>query len=254
MVKEAFKEFARPSVAVDSVIFRVVDNEETSNRGIPRKSLQALFVRKKNSDEYWHLPGTMLRLGETSKEALNRIMNDKAQVGEIYFEQLYTVDDNPLRDKRGHIISIVYIGIAKANQQIEMAEDSEYESKWFWMDLRVDEKSGKRSFESEDGKAILDTLMYDHTQIFEDALKRLQGKLMYTEIGFKFVGKTFTIKELENTFCAINMNVIPSFRRVIMQKIEETGIKTDGNAFRPAQLFRLKGLCESTLPNKDNVE
>lgn len=242
MVKEAFKEFTRPAVAVDSVIFRVVNNEETSNRGIPRKSLQALFVRKKNSDEIWHLPGTMLRLGETSTQALNRIVTDKAQVGDLYFEQLYTVDDNPYRDKRGHIISIVYIGVAKADQQIEMAADSEYESKWFWMDLRKDEKSGKRSFESEDSKAIIDTLMYDHTQIFEDALSRIQGKLMYTDIGFKFVGSTFTIKELENVFCAINMNVIPSFRRLILQKIEETGVKTDGNAFRPAQLFRQKGI------------
>ena len=240
MIKEAFSEFTRPSVAVDSVIFRVVDNEETSNRGIPRKSLQVLFVRKKDSRENWHLPGTMIRLGETSKDALNRIVNDKAQLADLYFEQLYTVDDNPERDERGHIISIVYIGVAKAYQEIEMTDDSNYESKWFWMDLRVDEKTGKRTFESEDGKVITTDLEYDHVKIFEDALKRLQGKLMYTNIGFKFVGSKFTIKELENTFCAINMNVIPSFRRLILQKIEETGVKTDGNAFRPAEFFKLK--------------
>lgn len=240
MIKEAFKEYTRPSVAVDSVIFRVVDAEETSNRGIPRKCLQTLLVRKKNVNEKWHLPGTMIRLGESSKDALNRILEDKAQLGDIYLEQLYTVDDNPERDERGHIISIVYIGIAKDYQEIEMAEDSEYESKWFWMSLTKDEYTGRRELESEDSKVITDLLEYDHSKILEDAIERLQGKLMYTNIGFNFIGEKFTIKELENVFCAINMNVIPSFRRLILQKIEETGNKTGGNAFRPAELFRLK--------------
>ena len=240
MIKEAFKEFTRPSVAVDSVIFRVVDAEETTKRGIPRKSLQTLFVRKKGVNEKWHLPGTMIRLGETATGALERVVKDKAQVGDLYFEQLYTVADNPERDERGHIVSIVYIGVAKADQQVEMADDSNYESKWFWMNLEKDELTDRRTFESEDGKVITDLLEYDLSQIFDDALKRIQGKLMYTDIGFKFVGKTFTIRELEHVFSAINMNVIPSFRRLILQKIEETGIKTDGNAFRPAQLFKLK--------------
>ena len=237
---QAFKEFARPSVAVDSVIFRVVDNEVTTNRGIARKSLQTLLVRKKNTGEKWHLPGTMIRLGETSKEALNRIVNDKAQLGDIYLEQLYTVDDNPKRDERGHIISIVYIGVAKEYQEIEMSESSEYESKWFWMSLSKDPFTGRRELESEDSKVITDLLEYDHSKILEDAIERIQGKLMYTDIGFKFVGDTFTLRELEYVFSAINMNVIPSFRRLILQKVEETGTKTGGNAFRPAELFRLK--------------
>lgn len=244
MVKEAFKEYSKPAIAVDSVIFRVVDAEETTKRGIPRKSLQVLLVRKKGICEKWHLPGTMVRLGETSKQALDRIVNDKAQIGNVYFEQLYTVDDNPERDERGHIISIVYIGVAKPDQVIEITNSSEYESKWFWMNLELDESTGRRTFESEDSKVITDELEYDHTKIFEDALKRIQGKLMYTDIGFNFVGETFTIKELENVFSAINMNVIPSFRRLILEKIQETGEKTDGNAFRPAQLFKLKTKTE----------
>lgn len=241
MVKEAFKEFSRPSPAIDAVIFRTMDAEVTTNRGIPRKLLQTLLIRRKNSNEKWHLPGTMLRLGEKGTDAIDRILNDKAQIGDIYYEQLYTVDNNPERDERGHIISIVYIAIAKENQQIVLRDDSLYEAKWFWVNNDwLDKDNGIRTFKDENTLECINKLEYDHSEIFEDALKRIQGKLMYTNIGFNFVDKTFTIKELENVFVAINMKNIPSFRRTISSKIQSIGLKEDGKAFRPAELFKLK--------------
>ena len=63
---------------------------------------------------------------------------------------------------------------------------------------------------------------------------------MYTDVGFNFIGKLFTIKELENTFSAINERTIPGFRRIIGNKVIGTGKMSDGKAFRPAELFMKK--------------
>lgn len=248
MVREAFKDFAKPAPAVDSVIFRVVNAEVTSNRGIARKAMQVLLVREKKEGAKWQLPGTMIRLGEKASDALDRVAKTKANMKNIYFEQLYTVDNDPERDFRGHIISIVYIGVVKPYSEVEIStndENMEYEQKWFWIENRYNDKHERILTSTDEEEKVID-LKYDHKTILEDAIKRLKGKLMYSDIGFKFVTDEFTVKDLEYTFCAINMNPIPGFRRIITPKIEGTGKLSDGKAYRPAELFKLKARHEDS--------
>lgn len=231
-IKEAFPEFGKPSIAVDTVILRTCDFGEVTKRQVTSKKLQVLLV-KKNGEKQWHLPGTIMRLGETSKAAISRIVNDKTKIDDTTFEQLYTVDNDLERDERGHIISIVYIGMY-SNQDsasdVGIIGDS-YESQWFWVNK-------DRSFMSTNTGEIETSLMYDHVSIVNDTINRLKGKLLYTDIGFNFIGEKFTIRDLENTFVAINERQIPGFRRIIADKIEGTGIMSDGKAFRPAELYR----------------
>lgn len=239
-IKEAFPEFEKPSVAIDTVVLRVKDYEIVSNRQMPRKRIQVLLVKKDNETQ-WHLPGTILRLGETPIDSIKRIMNDKVNFGNISFEQLYTVADNPFRDERGHIISIVYIGmINNSDDIIENINGSEYKSQWFWVGHKEKENSNIRRFTGEDNNESVSSLMYDHDKIVADTIERLKGKLLYTDIGFNFVGEKFTLRDLENTFNAINERNIAGFRRIIANKVEETGIINKGKAFRPAELYRKK--------------
>lgn len=231
-IKEAFPEFAKPSIAVDTVILRTCDFGEASKRQVASKKLQVLLV-KKDSENKWHLPGTIMRLGETSKAAISRIINDKSKINDTTFEQLYTVDNDLERDERGHIISIVYIGM-HSNQNIDskvgiVGED--YKSQWFWVNK-------DRSFVNSDTDELVTTLMYDHVDIINDTITRLKGKLLYTDVGFNFIGDKFTIRDLENTFVAINERQIPGFRRILASKIEGTGIMSDGKAYRPAELYK----------------
>lgn len=231
-IKEAFPEFEKPSIAVDTVILRVCDFGEASKRQVASKRLQVLLVKKDGEDK-WHLPGTIMRLGETSKAAISRILDDKSKINDITFEQLYTVDNDLERDERGHIISIVYIGMY-SNQDIDdnvSIVGDKYESQWFWVDK-------DRCFVNDSTGEVEDTLMYDHANIINDTIARLKGKLLYTDIGFNFIGDKFTIRELENTFVAINERQIPGFRRIIADKIEGTGIISDGKAYRPAELYK----------------
>ena len=236
-IKEAFSGFTKPSIAIDTVLLRtahIVNGGTQSNL----KQLQVLLVKKPDEDK-WHLPGTILRLGESSVDAINRIVDNKEFMNKITFEQLYTVDDNPLRDDRGHIISIVYIGMLNAdtNTNIESLRNG-YEAEWFWVGKEErGEKAPSRVFTNQSSGIGESELMYDHSKIINDTLNRLKGKLMYAEVGFNFIGKEFTISELENTFDAINEREIPGFRRYIAPKIKGTGKMLAGKAHRPAEVY-----------------
>ena len=236
-IKEAFPEYEKPSVAIDTVLIRTSDIVEPTKKQTGYKQMQVLLISKKdeNSNRQWHLPGTILRLGETPKDAIDRIINEKTKANEVYYEQLYTVADNPERDERGHIISIVYIGLVNSKTEVSLPDDSEYEARWFWVD-KADADGIRRLSGDVDIKDI--DLLYDHNHILSDTIDRLKGKLMYTNIGFRLMDKTFTIKELENSFEAINERIIPGFRRYIANKIEGTGIMSSGNYYRPAELFK----------------
>lgn len=234
MIKEAFPEFTKPSIAVDTVILRTCDFGEVNKRQVASKKLQVLLVKKDNEDK-WHLPGTIMRLGETSKAAISRIINDKSKINDTTFEQLYTVDNDLERDERGHIISIVYIGM-HSNQNIDSKVGiigENYKSQWFWVNK-------DRSFVNIDTDELVTTLMYDHVNIINDTITRLKGKLLYNDVGFNFIGERFTLKELENTFAAINENPIPGFRRIIASKVEATELMSTGYAYRPAGLYKKK--------------
>ena len=106
-----------------------------------------------------------------------------------------------------------------------------YEAQWFWV-------SRDRCFMNVESQELLNDLAYDHKSIISDAVDRIKGKLLYTNIGFNFVGETFTVRELEDTFEALNEYKIPGFRRLISNKIIGTGEMSRGNAFRPAEVYR----------------
>lgn len=228
-MKEAFSEFEKPSVAVDTVILRVKDIAERDSKHLVPKMVQVLLVRKQ-CNKKWQLPGTIVRLGETSIDAIGR----KLGAGVIEngtFEQLYTVDNNIDRDERGHVISIVYLDMLKPDSDLEGLTLEGYEAQWFWV-------SGDRCFMNVESQELLNDLAYDHKSIISDAVDRIKGKLLYTDIGFNFVGETFTVRELEDTFEALNEYKIPGFRRLISNKIIGTREMSRGNAFRPAEVYR----------------
>lgn len=234
-IKEAFPEYEKPSVAIDSVILRTgINAYKECDKHVAKRNLQILLVRKKG-EELWHLPGTILRLGETPRTAISRVVDDS----NLYMEQLYTMADNPSRDERGHIISIVYIGVTTDDVEVQ----SDIESAWFDIikPLGTCERLFKRVDNTEYSTFLpINKLMYDHKDIIEDTLIRIKNKLMYSNIGFEFIGNEFTLTELENTFVTINERNIPGFRRIISNKVEGTGKTISGKSFRPAELYKKK--------------
>lgn len=240
MYKEAFEGFKKPSIAIDTVILRVVIIPGTDGK---KAEPQVLVL--KDEDERWKIPGGIMRLGDTDRDVLNRISDQKIDSGHVYFEQLYTIADNPLRDERGHIISIVYIGIVGAGHD-DIAETDNM--KWFSVSKASPIKTNIKNtddvdiflFNEASGEEIRapGDMKYDHFKIIKDAFKRIKGKLLYTDIAFNFIGEKFTLAELESVYESLMFKRIPSFRRMVLDKIEDTGERLRTSARKPSIIYR----------------
>src|SRR5205809_2649278 len=90
-----------PSVAVDVVIFTLLDND-----------LRVLLVRRGNAPfrDMWAIPGGFVQNQESLEAAALRTLNEKTGVEDVYLEQLYTFGDIN-RDPRMRVISVTYIAL-----------------------------------------------------------------------------------------------------------------------------------------------
>jgi 8-oxo-dGTP diphosphatase len=87
-------------------------------------------------------------------------------------------------------------------------------------------------------------LAFDHADIIGLAVKRLRGKLDYSDVAFALLPDRFTLRELQQVHEAItglSLNK-PAFRRRLLDGggLEATGEREAGTFFRPAELYRRK--------------
>ena len=93
-----------PTLTVDMVVFCVEDAQ-----------LKVLLINRTAPpfQGEWALPGGYNAAGETTTQAVERVMKTKVgmDIGQRlgFFEQLVTVD-TVARDPRGHAVSVVYLG------------------------------------------------------------------------------------------------------------------------------------------------
>src|ERR1051326_5227178 len=108
--------YDRPSVAVDIIIFTVVDND-----------LKVLLIKRKVPPfkGMMAIPGGFVRRGEKLEEAAMRELREETNVTDIYLEQLYSFGD-PGRDPRAWIISIAYFALVNA-EKLELKADTDAE-------------------------------------------------------------------------------------------------------------------------------
>ncbi len=184
--------------------------------------LKVLLVRRKSSPfvGVMALPGGFLWQDETTEAAALRILRDKANVNNVFFEQLYTFDA-PNRDPRGSVLSVVYWALVPSDV------------------LRANNPTAE----------IVDItqtshLAFDHTTIVEYAHKRLRSKLAYSNIAYSLLPESFTFGELQHVYEVILGHEIDkrNFRKKLasLDIIELTGEKRTGGKHRPALLYRFK--------------
>ena len=89
------KEYEKPSVTNDILIFTVDDKEEKNSRKVPKKGVQVLLIKRKEHPliEKWAVPGGFVRMNESLKEGAVRELVEETGVKDIYVEQLYTYGD-----------------------------------------------------------------------------------------------------------------------------------------------------------------
>ena len=185
-----------------------------------------ILLSRRNTPPYqgmWALPGRFISMDESAEPAAERMMNTLLPAAEGYLEQLYTFSDLN-RDPRGRVISMSYLEILpwKTVQDSVLSGDAPL----VCFAASLGEK-GLR-LKSADGTLLSgNDLAFDHGRIIETGIRRLRGKIDYTEIGFRFLAdmNAFSLSELQDVFEAVLGEKVDSsnFRRTIINRYEKTG-------------------------------
>ena len=166
--QEEMDKYVRPSVTVDSVIFRY-------HAG----SVQTLLIKRKNHPFLgkYALSGGFVQEQEDLNMAVCRevLEETSVQLNPEHIEQLITVG-TPYRDPRMWTISVAYLCFMSYNDhQVEKAADDAAST--HWVDIAM--VNGQLQLIDGDKQLTQDDLAFDHWDILLTAMKRIKGRLEY---------------------------------------------------------------------------
>ena len=269
------EEFFKPSVTVDTIIFTVRDLNVDNYRKLPEKKFQVLLVKRAGEPykDKWSLPGTFVGKEEKFEEAVNRCLEEKANIKDIYLEQLYSWGD-PQRDPRERVISTSYMGLLDTGDiQIKAGRNVE-DVDWFNIKLNtIKEKSKEKKdgyYKAEEIEILLESkqevlksrvkvvkelvngniviytqilqsdLAFDHAKILIYAIERLKNKVEYTTIAFNLMPEKFTLTKLQQVYEILLDKPLlkANFRRKIADMVIETEEYEENAGHRPSKLYK----------------
>lgn len=223
------KDYPRPSVACDLVVFTILDAQ-----------LRVLLVKRKEHPfkGAWALPGGFVRVGESSDAqgedldaAAQRELHEETGLSpdRVFLEQLYTFGKSG-RDPRMRVISVAYMALVRPDlAPIVRAGGDVSDVQWFVVDALKKAE-----------------LAFDHRDVVHLAIDRIRGKLDYSNLAFDLVPMTFTIPELRTVFAIVLDKVQDpgNFRRRFNRMLEDGLIeKAPGKRIttsKPATVYRYK--------------
>jgi 8-oxo-dGTP diphosphatase len=214
-------EWPRPGVTVDIGLFTV-------SGALSDLRLQVLLVERDEKPwrGQWGLPGGFVRLHEDLDAAARRELEEEAGIQDAVIEQVQAVG-TPGRDTRGHIITVVYVGLTEGGRHQLRARGDARAARWW--DVA--------------GPEPLPTLAFDHGHLLDLALRHLRRRLFEAPVCFELLPETFTLSELQTLTETILGRTLDrrNFRRKVVRELKlvvpAKGARREG-AHRPAQLFR----------------
>jgi 8-oxo-dGTP diphosphatase len=208
------KEYEKPSVTVDIVIFTIKD-----------KKLKVLLIKRalEPFKGKWALPGGFVRIHESIEDAAKRELQEETGVKDVYLEQLYSFGD-PKRDPRGRVITIAYMALINSDEIKLVANTDAIETEWFEI-------------------SKVPNLAFDHKKILDYSLKRLRWKFEYTTVAFSLLKDKFAISEIQKLYEIVFNKEFDkrNFTKKILSLdiLKEEGINNDVS-YRPPMLYSLK--------------
>ncbi|MES0824832.1 NUDIX hydrolase [Ruegeria sp. SCP11] len=220
----------KPSLAVDLALITVADGE-----------LKCLMMKRADADKVggeWALPGGYVRVDEEIDNTVQRVLNEKVGLKSAYLEQLFTYGALD-RDPRERVVSVTHFALMPSSDLFQAVLKSEslqlasVQTNW------DGETGGVATAISDDGNTF--SLAFDHAEILGDVVKRLRGKLDYTNIALELLPEFFTLRQAQEVYEAILGRGLtkPAFRRKLLDRktIKATGRREEASAFRPAELY-----------------
>lgn len=208
------QDYDRPSLAVDLVIFTIMDDE-----------LKVLLVSRPEYPfkGYLSLPGVFVGIDEDLESAAKRGLDQKAGLKDIYLEQLYTWGEVD-RDPRMRIISVSYYALVASNK-MTILKDRNFSPRFYSVNEILNSNI---------------QVAFDHRKIIAYGRDRIRNKTEYTDIAFELMPKEFTLPQLQQVYEILLCKKLykANFRKKISGKVIETGNMTTGDAYRPSKYFK----------------
>lgn len=168
------------------------------------------------------LPSDAVRAAESTEEAAQRVLARILPPDRAHVQQLYTFS-HAGRDPRGPSLAVAYLALL-APEVVPHSTDRGRE----WRGLR---------------KALASDLAFDHARILDLALRRLQGRLTYTQDAFHLLPARFTIPQLQHIHEVVlgerlKPDVFIKRVREDLRRYVTRETATPTGAGRPARLYR----------------
>lgn len=179
-------------IAVDCIIF-----------GFKNKELSLLLTRRpveplKNE---WSLMGGFMEEGESLTQAAEKVLFRYTQQKDIYMEQVGAYGEID-RDTGGRVVSVAFYALVQA-EKFNTLHAKKFDAKW----ININE---------------LPKLVFDHTQMVNDAIELLQYKVSTQPIAFKFFNYKFTLTELQDLYETIYQ--LPLDKRNFRKKLNSMNL------------------------------
>ncbi len=210
----SYAEQPRFPLAVDCVIFGY-ENDELKILLYPR-----LFEPSKGM---WSLMGGFVQKNESLEDTANRVLKTTVGLENIYLEQVGAFS-NPMRDPGGQVISMAFFALIRIDEHDTGLVESRG-GKWWPITRRP-------------------YLIFDHDDMVQMALGKLQNHATYNLIGRELLPEFFTLTQLNNLYNAIfqrNFNA-GNFRKKLASTgaLEKLSKKETHSSKRGSFLYRFK--------------
>lgn len=167
-------------ISVDCVIF-----------GFHESELKVLLLRWKNGP--WSLPGGFVKKEESLQESAVRTLQERTTLKNIFLQQFKAFGD-PKREK----------GKSKAKFEGSWMQDRFITIGYYALVDYLKVKPHPDLFSDEcewwDVDKVPKKMLYDHNEIFEEALAALRLDLNYHPLGYNLLSEKFTMPELQKLY------------------------------------------------------
>ena len=208
--------YAKPSVTVDSVIFRYIDGR-----------VQTLLIKRKNhpfQDKY-ALSGGFVNEQEDLNDAVCREVFEETSINlnPHNIEQLITLG-TPYRDPRLWVITVAYLCFMPYhdNSQAKASDDA---SSTHWIDIAMID--GQLTLTDGEKLLIKDDLAFDHWDILLTAMERIKGRLDYYPTILQIMPNENTLTSYRKLFGTFNQDYLKmdstNFLRRFKHLFQKTG-------------------------------
>jgi len=211
---ELYKIYPQHYVAVDCVILGYQDEEIK------------LLLYPRSFEPYkgqWSLLGGFVQDNESADDAAARILKQTTGLEQIFLEQVASFSE-PNRDPESRVISLAYYALIR----IDLIDQKQVkESGAFWISINK-----------------LPDLIFDHQEMFEKALVKLQQKAGYSLCGSELLPEMFTLIQLRKLYEAIFQREFDpgNFRKKILSLgvLEKLSVKDASESRKGAFYYKAK--------------